>query len=70
MELAKLPGITSGYTTSSLWGTTYVIDAWGNLTNMDGISGKTNSQSLQAAPASNNNQLGQAMSKTRFPATS
>jgi hypothetical protein len=34
-----------------------VIDAWGNLTNMNGMTGKTDSQNLQAAPASANNQL-------------
>jgi len=49
--------ITSGYTTSSLWGTSYVIDAWGNLTNINPMTGKTNSQNLQAAPANTKNQL-------------
>ena len=49
--------ITSGSSTGPWWGTTYTIDAWGNLTNANGITGKTNSQHLQAAPANNNNQL-------------
>jgi len=40
---------------SSLWGDTYVIDAWGNLTNKNQISGK-GGENLQT-PALSNNQL-------------
>jgi RHS repeat-associated protein len=40
---------------SSLWGDTYVIDAWGNLTNKNQIAGK-GGESL-AMPALTNNQL-------------
>lgn len=41
----------------SEWGNTYVIDAWGNLTNMNAVQGKTNYLPLSKAPASNKNQL-------------
>jgi hypothetical protein len=40
--------LASAYTTSSLWGNSYVIDAWGNLTNMNPVTGKTEYQNLQA----------------------
>jgi RHS repeat-associated protein len=49
--------ITQGNSTGPEWGDTYVVDAWGNLTNMNPIAGKTNVQNLQAAPASWKNQL-------------
>jgi RHS repeat-associated protein len=39
------------------WGNSYVYDAWGNLTNMNAVPGKSNYQNLQAAPASVKNQL-------------
>jgi len=51
-----LSGQSSG-TGSTSWGDTYVIDAWGNLTNMNPISGKALGQNFQAAPASLQNQL-------------
>jgi len=51
-----LSGQSSGAGSTS-WGDTYVIDAWGNLTNMNPISGKALGQNFQAAPASVQNQL-------------
>ena len=36
---------------SNLWGASYVIDAWGNLTNMNQNPQKTYGDNLQAAPA-------------------
>jgi YD repeat-containing protein len=48
--------IVSGQSTGANWGDSYVIDAWGNLTNMNPISGKAG-QNFQAAPASTKNQL-------------
>jgi hypothetical protein len=51
-----LSGQSSG-TGGTSWGDTYVIDAWGNLTNMNPISGKGYGQNFQAAPASVQNQL-------------
>jgi hypothetical protein len=38
---------------SSLWGDTYVIDAWGNLTNKNQISGK-GGENLQTSALTNN----------------
>jgi hypothetical protein len=49
--------LSSAYTTSNLWGTNFVVDAWGNLTNMNPMAGKVDSPNLQAAPASTSNQL-------------
>jgi RHS repeat-associated protein len=49
--------LSSAYTTSNLWGTNFVVDAWGNLTNMNPMSGKVDSPNLQAAPATTSNQL-------------
>ena len=51
-----LSGQSSG-TGGTSWGDTYVIDAWGNLTNINPISGKAFGQNFQAAPASVQNQL-------------
>jgi len=42
---------------SNLWGASYVIDAWGNLTNMNQNPQKTYGDNLQAAPATTSNQL-------------
>jgi RHS repeat-associated protein len=50
----KLNRITSA--TSSLWGTTYVVDSWGNLTNITPTN-KTYQQNPLAATASTKNQL-------------
>ena len=44
-------------TTSSTWGETYTLDPWGNLTNIGGVTGKTNHENLNAAPASVQNKL-------------
>ena len=38
--------ILSAQTTSNLWGNTYLIDAWGNLVQKNGIVGKSQSESL------------------------
>ena len=42
---------------SSLWGNTYVIDAWGNLTNKNMISGK-GGENLQTSALTNNQLTG------------
>ena len=53
----SLNRVTQGNSTGPEWGDTYVIDAWGNLTNMNPMAGKTNVQNLQAANANWKNQL-------------
>ena len=54
----SLNRITGGSSSGAEWGDTYVTDAWGNLTNMNPITGKTNGQNLQTGPASWKNQIG------------
>jgi RHS repeat-associated protein len=49
--------IASAQTSGPQWGETFTIDPWGNLTNETGISGKTYTEGLNAAPATNQNQL-------------
>jgi RHS repeat-associated protein len=49
--------IETGQSSGTQWGETYTIDPWGNLTNRGGISGKTYSEPLSAAPATPGNQL-------------
>jgi RHS repeat-associated protein len=49
--------ITQAYTTGSNWGETFTTDAWGNLTNKGPVSGKTLTETLNAAPATIKNQL-------------
>jgi RHS repeat-associated protein len=49
--------IASAESSGPQWGENYTIDAWGNLTNIGGISGKTYSETLNAAPATDLNQL-------------
>lgn len=49
--------ISSAYTTSSSWGENYTTDAWGNLTNIALYPGKSNSETLNCAPANTQNQL-------------
>jgi RHS repeat-associated protein len=49
--------IATAYTTSSLWGEDFTIDAWGNLTNRALHAGKTEYEPLNAAPATNQNRL-------------
>jgi hypothetical protein len=47
-------------TSANCWGEVYVIDAWGNLTNINpftGMSGSCHYESLSAAPANTANQL-------------
>ncbi|MGO9209802.1 MAG: RHS repeat-associated core domain-containing protein, partial [Terriglobales bacterium] len=53
----SLDRIQQAYTSGTNWGDTYTIDAWGNLTNIGPVSGKTTSENLNAAPASVKNQL-------------
>jgi RHS repeat-associated protein len=52
----SLNRIGSAQSNGSQWGETFTIDAWGNLTNRAGISGKTYYEPL-ACPANTNNQL-------------
>lgn len=56
-SLNRIASAQSNGTGSTSWGDTYVIDAWGNLTNINPISGKTFGQNFQDAPASVQNQL-------------
>jgi RHS repeat-associated protein len=49
--------ITQASTTGPNWGETFTIDAWGNLTNKGSVSGKTNTENLNVAPANIKNQL-------------
>ncbi len=49
--------IASAWSSGPQWGETYTIDAWGNLTNRSGVSGKTYTEPLNAAPATVKNQL-------------
>jgi len=50
---------TINTTSSNCWGEVYTIDAWGNLTNISGVSSMPHcyTEGLAAAPASANNQL-------------
>jgi RHS repeat-associated protein len=48
--------IQSAYTNGPNWGEMYTIDAWGNLTNRAGVSGKNQYEPL-SAPATTKNQL-------------
>jgi RHS repeat-associated protein len=56
-SLNRIASAESDGTGNTSWGDTYVIDAWGNLTNMNPISGQTFGQNLQAFPANAQNQL-------------
>ena len=42
--------LASGQSNGPEWGETFTIDAWGNLTNRSGVSGKTYTEPLNAAP--------------------
>lgn len=58
----NLNRITQAYTTgnsplSTSWGEILTIDPWGNLTNKSPVSGKTNTEPLNVAPANTKNQL-------------
>ena len=50
----KLNRLTSAQTAGTLWGNTYVIDAWGNLTQKNQVTGKAAGEYLQATALSNN----------------
>ncbi len=52
----SLNRIYSAQSNGTQWGETFTIDAWGNLTNETGISGKTNTEGLNTS-ANSNNQL-------------
>ncbi len=49
--------IASAQSSGNQWGETFTIDAWGNMTNESGISGKQYAEGLSAFPATNKNQL-------------
>jgi len=58
----SLNRITQAYTSGNQplptsWGETFTIDAWGNLTNKGPVSGKTNTENLNVAPANIKNQI-------------
>src|SRR5258708_27128485 len=58
----NLNRITQAYTTgnsplATSWGESFTIDPWGNLTNKPQVTVKTNTEPLNAAPASIKNQL-------------
>jgi RHS repeat-associated protein len=53
----SLNRVTQASTTGPNWGETFTIDAWGNLTNKGPVSGKTNTENLNVAPANIKNQL-------------
>jgi RHS repeat-associated protein len=50
----SLNRIASGQSSGTQWGETFTIDAWGNLTNETGITGKTHSESLNVSAGTNN----------------
>jgi len=49
--------ITQASTQGPNWGETFTIDAWGSLTNKGPVTGKTNTEMLNAAPATVSNRL-------------
>jgi RHS repeat-associated protein len=53
----NLNRISQANSSGPSWGETFTIDAWGNLTNKAGVTGKTNTEPFNAAPASIKNQL-------------
>jgi len=53
----SLNRIKQAYTNGSNWGEQYTIDTYGNLTNIAHYSGKSNSESLNCAPANTRDQL-------------
>lgn len=53
----SLNRINTAQSSGTQWGETFTIDAWGNLTNRAEISGKSNYEPLNAAPATAQNQL-------------
>ena len=50
--------LTSAQTSGTLWGNTYVMDAWGSLTQKNQIAGKAAGEYLQATALSNNRLAG------------
>ena len=52
----SLNRIASGQSSGTQWGETFTIDAWGNLTNRSGVTGKTATEPLSQA-ATLQNQL-------------
>ena len=53
----SLNRISQASTSGPNWGENYTTDAWGNLTNIGPVSGKTSSELLNAAPATVQNRL-------------
>jgi len=53
----NLNRINQAYTSGPNWGETFTVDGWGNLTNKGPVTGKTNYENFNAAPASIRNQL-------------
>jgi RHS repeat-associated protein len=49
--------VTAYTTTGTNWGEAYTTDAWGNLTNIASCCGRTNHETLNAAPASIQNHI-------------
>ena len=50
----SLNRIASAESNGTQWGETFTIDAWGNLTNEAGITGKTYHESLNTSAGTNN----------------
>ncbi|HWR13334.1 MAG TPA: hypothetical protein VN577_00790 [Terriglobales bacterium] len=53
----NLNRIASAYTTSSLWGESFSIDAWGNLRNRGMVPGKPNPEPWTFGASNNQNRL-------------
>jgi len=54
----SLNRIASAQTTSNLWGTSYVIDTWGNLVQKNGIAGKNQTENLTQTASTQNQFVG------------
>jgi len=54
----SLNRIASAQTTSNLWGTSYVIDPWGNLVQKNGIAGKNQTENLTQTASTQNQFVG------------
>lgn len=57
LQYDALNRISQANSSGTTWGETFTIDAWGNLTNRGPVAGKTNYESLSAAPATPQNRL-------------
>ena len=54
----SLNRIASAYTTSNLWGNTYLIDAWANLLQKNGVAGKNQGEGLTQTVNTKNQFIG------------